>query len=52
MMVLVVTFFEFLKLFSFWFVVAVFDLVHDVEAIFHHKSLSSNSIWKYFQKYE
>ena len=33
MMVLVVNFFEFLKSIFFWFVVATFDLVHDVEAI-------------------
>ena len=32
-MVLVVIFFVFLKLFFFCFVVALFDLVHDVEAI-------------------
>ena len=32
-MVLVVNFFEFLQLFLFCFGVAIFDLVHDVEAI-------------------
>ena len=34
-MVLGVNFFEFLKLSFFCFVVAIFALVHDVEAIFH-----------------
>ena len=32
-MILVVNFFEFLKLLFFCFVVAIFDLVHDVVAI-------------------
>ena len=38
-----VNFFVFLKLF-FCFVAAIFDLVHDVEAIFY---LTANSILKY-----
>ena len=33
MMVLVVIFFRFFEINYFWFVVALFDLVHDVEAI-------------------
>ena len=48
--VLVVIFFVFLKL-IFCFVVAIFDLVHDVQAM-HDPMLSANSIWKYFLKYE
>ena len=34
-MVLVVNFFDFFFNFYFCFVVAIFDLVHNVEAIFH-----------------
>ena len=35
MMVLVVNFFIFFLIFFFCFIVAIFDKVHDVEAIFH-----------------
>ena len=35
MMVLVINFFVFLKLIYFCFVVAIFDLIHDVETILH-----------------
>ena len=35
-MVLMVIFFVFLKLCFFYFTIVIYDLVHDVEAIFHH----------------
>ena len=47
-MVLVVNFFEFLKLFFLLCCcyILIFDLVHDVEM------LTANSVWKSFLKYE
>ena len=42
-MVLVVNFFVFLKLNFFCSVVAIFDLVHDVEAMFPHHYLLTSS---------
>ena len=49
-MVLVVNLFVFLELLS-CFVVAILDLVRDVEAIFHLFQ-TANSIWKFVMKYE
>ena len=46
----VVNFFRIFKLIIFSFIVAMSDLVHDVEAI--HTIKTDNSIWKPFLKYE
>ena len=50
-MALVVNFFVFLKLLFFCFVVAICDLMHDVEAI-PDNMLNAYNIWKSFLKYE
>ena len=43
-------FFRIFKLIIYSFIVAMSDLVHDVEAI--HTAKTDNSIWKPFLKYE
>ena len=43
MVVLVVNFFRIFESKLFWFVVAIFDLVHDVEAVFHHPNVLTAS---------
>ena len=48
---MVIFFFCIFAIKLFCFSVAIFDLVHDVEAIFA-PSLTANSISKYFLKYE
>ena len=46
-------FFRIFNILLFCFVVSIFDLVQDVEAIFHlPKLLIFNSIWIFFLKYE
>ena len=50
-MVLVVNFFSNFEIKFLGVVVAIFDLVHDVEAIYW-PLLTGNSIWKSFLKYE
>ena len=52
-MISVDNFFVFLRLSFFYFVVAICDLVHDVETVFHLPYvLTASGIWKYFLKYE
>ena len=47
-----VHFFIFLNLFNFCFIVAIFDLVHEVEATYTWPMLTANMIWNFFLKYE
>ena len=51
-MISVDIFFIFLRLLFFCCVVAICDLVHDVETIYISHFLCVNSIWKSFLKYE
>ena len=48
----VVNFFVIFEINLLCFDVAIFDLVHDVEAILVPSSLPANSIWKSLLKYE